>query len=113
MDTRVAKIEERLDDHDREIRDTKQRVSTVETQTTRLDKDIAIILNDNGHMRDSLVKIEAGISELRAKREDDHYVKPLSKHEARGEQMYRWIIGGFVGALVGAIATALLTNLAF
>ena len=124
MDTSIVKLEGRVDALEEDIREIAQKQEQHDSRITEMERTTIIISSDLTHIRDKIGEINSNIKttnamiiedikDLRAKREEDHYVKPLSKHEARDEQMYKWIVGGFVGVLVGAIATVILSGLSF
>lgn len=129
MEQMQARHSERLAEHDRDIKDLKadirdlqKDVDSIKVNVTAVEKDIAIILNDGSHTRDALVeikaesrdawsKVEKSLEEIRKARENDHYIKPLSKHEARYEKIWWAIIGGGITTLVGAGVAALIAFL--
>ena len=124
METSIVKLEGRVDTLEGDVRELAQKQEQHDSRITEMERTTIIISSDLTHIRDKIGEINSNIKttntmiisdikELRAKREEDHYVKPLHKHEERGEQMYRWIVGGIVGVLVGAIATVIFSNLSF
>ena len=91
MEQMQARYSERLDEHDRDIKDLKadirdlqKDIDSIKVNVTAVEKDIAIILNDGSHTRDALVeikaesrdawsKVEKSLEEIRKAREGDAY----------------------------------------
>ena len=121
METSIVKLEGRVDALEGDVRELAQKQEQHDSRITEMERTTIIISSDLTHIRDKIGEINSNIKttnsmiiddikDLRAKREEDHYVKPLNKHEARNEQLYKWIVGGVLGALIGALMTALLSG---
>ena len=80
----------------------------VEGTVTEVVKSIAIIQNDSQYTREAITEIKKDIYEIRKSREEDHYIKPLSKQEARNEKIWWAIVGSIITALVTGAAAALI-----
>lgn len=111
MEQRIARLEERQDDTDKAIERLDKHQSALETRMTSLDKTMAVMENDLEYTRNATTRIEGAIEQLRKDREQDHYIKPLGKQEARYEKVWWAIVGGGITALVGAVMAALITLL--
>ena len=121
MEQSITRLESRVDNLEVDVKNLCDKVDNHEYRLSEVEKANLIMANDLSHIRDKLTEIsqdiknnnehlKQDIKDLRTKREEDHYVKPLSKHEARNEQFYKWIVGGVIGALIGALMTALLSG---
>ena len=97
----VEKLENKIGAVETNIRE-------VEVTVSEVVRSIAIIQNDSQYTREAITEIKKDIHEIRKAREDDHFIKPLSKQDARNEKMWWAIVGSIITALVTGAAAALI-----
>lgn len=66
----------------KEIEKIEESIREVEGTVNEVVKSIAIIQNDSQYTREAITEIKKDIYEIRKAREDDHYIKPLTKQDA-------------------------------
>lgn len=92
----------------KEIEKMEESIREVEGTVNEVVKSIAIIQNDSQYTREAITEIKKDIYEIRRAREDDHYIKPLTKQDARNEKIWWAIVGSIITALVTGAAAALI-----
>lgn len=107
MEQRIARLEERQGDTDKAIERIDRQQAILETKMTNLDKTMAVMENNLEYTRNATARIEGAIEQLRKDREQDHFIKPLGKQEARYEKIWWAVIGGGITFLVGAVLAAI------
>lgn len=133
MESKIARLEEGQRDLEEEIVDVRDYVSDVkklvykeveklenklcvvennirevEGAVNEVVRSIAIIQNDSQYTREAITEIKKDVYEIRKAREDDHYIKPLTKQDARNEKIWWAIVGSIITALVTGAAAALI-----